>query len=423
MTDSSSARRQQVSLFGLLGTLYLVQGLPFGFVTQALPVVLRQEGVELSKVTLASAVALPWALKFLWAPWVDAARPPWWGRRFGIIIPMIWCASLAMALLGSLGVRELAWFMAIAVALNFFAATQDIATDGLAVERLTPRLRGLGNAVQIIGYRVGMFIGGGLILVLMDYWGSKPAIWSTSGILLTCSLIALIYALRENHGEAPSAPRPEASSRGALGRALRSPSTLAWLAAIGIYKLGDALAQGVLKPFLVDGGLGLAEIGQLVGTWGFSASILGALIGGWLARYLPRSTALLVFGILQAASIWPYVALDGQTLSMSSGYLWTACIFEHFAGSLSSVILFTIMMDRCRPAHTGDDYTLQTCAQLLIGGSAQMLSGSFAQHLGYADFFATATFISLVGVVVAWWVYRWGEPEFAAAQMRGDEDG
>ena len=52
------------------------------------------------------------------------------------------------------------------VLLNLLAATQDIATDGLAVDMLEPPERGLANGVQVAGYRVGMIVGGGALLIL-----------------------------------------------------------------------------------------------------------------------------------------------------------------------------------------------------------------------------------------------------------------
>ena len=56
---------------GLLGCLYFSQGLPFGFFTQALPVLLRKQGFSLGQIGLSSLLVVPWALKFLWAPAVD----------------------------------------------------------------------------------------------------------------------------------------------------------------------------------------------------------------------------------------------------------------------------------------------------------------------------------------------------------------
>ena len=72
----------------LLASLYLSQGLPFGFLTQAVPVLLRQAGASLTSIGDTSILMLPWLLKVLWAPQVDR----WWsarvGRRRSWILPM-----------------------------------------------------------------------------------------------------------------------------------------------------------------------------------------------------------------------------------------------------------------------------------------------------------------------------------------------
>src|ERR1044071_9782773 len=56
----------------LLIALYLAQGLPFGFCTLAMPVLLREAGHSLTTGAISlSLVSLPWLLKFLWAPFLD----------------------------------------------------------------------------------------------------------------------------------------------------------------------------------------------------------------------------------------------------------------------------------------------------------------------------------------------------------------
>ena len=55
----------------LLASLYCAQGLPSGLVAHSLPVLLRQNGVDLALIGLLKLLALPWLLKVLWAPWID----------------------------------------------------------------------------------------------------------------------------------------------------------------------------------------------------------------------------------------------------------------------------------------------------------------------------------------------------------------
>lgn len=65
--------------FLLLLTLYAARGLPFGFFTQALPVIMRQQEYALRVIGLSHLLALPCALKWLWAPLCDRLYHKRWG--------------------------------------------------------------------------------------------------------------------------------------------------------------------------------------------------------------------------------------------------------------------------------------------------------------------------------------------------------
>ena len=145
-----------VGRFTLLGTLYFAQGLPFGFFVQALPVLLRAAGVSLSAIGFSGLLVLPWALKFLWAPVIDRRWWPRLGRRRSWILAMQLAGTVVLAAIAVVpGADALPALMTAMFVLNLIAATQDIATDGLAVELLPPGERGFANGLQVAGYRVG----------------------------------------------------------------------------------------------------------------------------------------------------------------------------------------------------------------------------------------------------------------------------
>ena len=81
-------RGLRLDRLGILWTLYFVQGLPFGFQATALPVYLRSSGMSLAGVGLATALALPWSLKPLWAPLIDRYGSARLGRRKSWILPL-----------------------------------------------------------------------------------------------------------------------------------------------------------------------------------------------------------------------------------------------------------------------------------------------------------------------------------------------
>ena len=76
---------QQV--YVLLFSLYWAQGLPVGFMTHALPVILRAQGVSLAQIGGFGLLMLPWSIKILWAPFVDRHGLSSFGHYRSWILP------------------------------------------------------------------------------------------------------------------------------------------------------------------------------------------------------------------------------------------------------------------------------------------------------------------------------------------------
>lgn len=402
--------REAALSLGLLGSLYFCQGLPFGFFTQSLPVVLRKAGLSLGTIGLTSLLALPWALKFLWAPLVDRHALPGVGRRKSWIVPLqLGAVGILAVLAASSQARALPALLGAVVLLNLVAATQDIATDGLAIDRLAPGQRGLANGLQVAGYRVGMIAGGGLLLVVHDRLGPAGTFAAMAGLT---ALATLPIAFARDRPAAP--PEPTLAPPRATVHFLRRPGAGRLLALIVVYKAGDAFATGMLRPFLADAGLSLAQIGWLVGTVGFVAGLLGALCGGALVNRLGRRNALVAFGLLQAAAVAGYAALAVGSPGLVA--LHALCAAEHFAGGMATAALFTCMMDWCARETGATDYTVQASAVVIATGVASALAGFSAQALGYLGHFCLAALLALGAVVV---VARAFPGALARAPIRG----
>ena len=392
------SRGSTAQKLGLLSALYFSQGLPFGFFTQALPVMLREQGFSLSAIGLSSALALPWALKFLWAPIVDRHHMPALGRRRSWILPLQAAAAVLLTALAlSAGYQHMALLLGAVFVLNLISATQDIATDGLAVDMLRPGERGLANGVQVAGYRVGMIVGGGALLILFDTLGAANTFLAMSGLLALAS--APVWFAREAPRQRAASDAGGTDEGSSIWQFLRRPQMMAVLALIVSYKLGDAFATAMLRPFLSDLGLEMADIGWLLGTVGFVSGLLGALAGGALVNGLGRKRSLLVFGALQAASVAGYAYLAAAT-APTLLELYLLCGFEHFAGGMATAALFTCMMDWSAPDTAATDYTIQASAVVIATGVASMLAGFSAQGLGYLGHFSLAALLALASLAV-----------------------
>ncbi|MCB9763179.1 MAG: MFS transporter [Alphaproteobacteria bacterium] len=422
-----------------LGALYLVQGLPYGFQAKALPLYLRANGVSLEAIGFATALALPWMLKALWAPLVDRFTLPWLGRRRTWILPMQagMAVTAGVAMFAPLP-EQLGLLMGLIFAMNLFAATQDIAVDGWAVDLLGEADLGPANAAQVVGYKVGMLLSGGLLV-----WGagqlaqgvsaaSHPAlIWLSAGdgfralFGVMAALIVAVFGLVLATPEAPPPPdaAPPETTRDllrTLWRALRLPGMGLALLFIATYKIGESIIDVMYKPFLVDAGFSTAQLGLWLGTWGMVASLSGSAVGGWLAT---RTTLLRAVGLAAVLRVLPELGqvwmaasagpLDGDGPALAEGAVIGITCAEHFFGGLLTTAMFAWMMKQVDRRIGATHYTLLASVEVFGKAPAAWLSGKLAAAVGY-----TATFAIGAALGVAYLALLWPLGQREAARRR-----
>ncbi|QDG51441.1 MFS transporter [Persicimonas caeni] len=398
---SQLTRRQR---FGLLAVLYFSQGVPFGLFMQALPVILREGGFSLEAIGFSSLLALPWGLKFLWAPWVDRAPVEGLPRRKGWLVPIQLVTVAVFVVLALLDVSaELYWLLGAVFVVNFLNATQDIATDGLAVDVLEVDERGAGNGLQVGGYRLGMIAGGAGVLVLIELAGWTVGLLVCASILLAAllPLLAVREDLQVDGGGADAQTQKYwAKLAGFFDR------SWSWhvLGVAVAFKFGEGFAGGMLRPMLVDQAYSMADIGWMLGGVGFAFGLLGAGAGGLIGDRLRRGQALVASVVVQVLG----VALFVPMALVEPGVLQASVLIavEHFASGVATVVLFACMMDWTRREHTGTDYTVLASAVVISTGVAHALSGVSANHLGYAGHFGLAVALTLAGGVGSLWLFR-----------------
>ena len=142
---------------------------------------------------------------------------------------------------------------------------------------------------------------------------------------------------------------------------------------------------------------------------GATAGVLGAFVGGASLLRLGRRQSLLAFGALQALGLAGYLWVVAGVQSIL--VLGAIVYFEQFADGLSTVALFTLMMDRCRAHTPGTDYSLQASLMVLVTGMAATVGGVFTDSFGYAAVFATAAALTLLALVPAMLFFRRAGPD------------
>jgi MFS family permease len=411
------ANRLSSKLF-VLSVLYFVQGLPYGFQLVALPVYLRAEGMSLTGIGLASALSLPWSLKVIWGPAVDRWGSERLGRRRSWILPLQ--AALGAVCAVAAFVEPSAGLMALMVlvlAMNLFASTLDVAVDGLAVDLLRPHELGYGNIAQVVGYKVGILTGGGVLV-----WASGRIGWNglfliMSGLVFLSLIVTLMFrepgssreiepeGVDDGVDDGETGPPPTmAGVIDLLVRSFRTRGALWILLFIGTYKLGESMADAMFKPFLYDAGFTAEQIGLWVGTWGLVFSLLGSVVGGLLASRIGVVRAVAVTASLRALAVggeW-WLSLVDPTAGKVIGVVAAE---QLFGGALTTA-MFAFMMSRVDRRIGATHYTLFATVEVTGKLMATWISGILADATGYPTLFGTATVFAIAFLALLWPITR-----------------
>jgi MFS transporter, putative signal transducer len=377
-----------------------------GVTFSALPSVLRDRGLHLDQIGLTYLAVLPWVLKFLWAPAIERYRLPSTGpsRSRSIVLIGGLISAVCFVLAAVIGPTNFAPLMAIFIVVAFAASTVDIACDGHAVESLSERYHGWGNAAQVGGAYLGSAIGSGLFLVLV-----ARVDWIQAMIVMAVLLLLLGLPFVLSPAITPVDAR---SHRPSLRDALRRTEMRKGLALAALYAVSQKWGLAMLGPFLVDSGLDLDSLGIVNGAGGMILGFGCALLGGALVRSWGARAIMVLALVLQA------LTLSGLAAAAWNGGTSQLLLLGLALGSSSAIMalgfvaLYAQFMTLSDPRQAGIDFTLLQCMDALVSMIGGIGAGWIAQHFGYSACFGLAAFLVILAITpVALLTVRSGSSE------------
>jgi PAT family beta-lactamase induction signal transducer AmpG len=376
-----------------VAALAFASGFPFGLFNELMPVLLRAGGASLAQIGLLSTLSLPWALKFLWAPAVDrlGTRRRWIaGSQLGLALVLLLMAWSGAAIGPS--------YFGLLLALVALSATQDIAVDAYTIELMDRSELGPANGARVTAYRMGMIVAGGVLVA-----ASAPLGWTA--VLLVAAAVFLAAAAVSGFLPATRSERPVHET---VLEPLRELLARPGIAAAGLFiltfKLGDLALTPMVKPFWLDSGYSVQQIGWVQTTLGVGASIVGAIVGGAATRRLGAFHALWVLGLVQALSNLTYyaAALAGAPVPL----MYTAAVVEQFTGGMGTAAFLTFLMTVSARRFAATQFALLSALYRLGGIGAGALSGVLAERLGYSSYFLLTFGLALPAFALLPWISR-----------------
>jgi PAT family beta-lactamase induction signal transducer AmpG len=353
LSNSTSLRMTAFSV------LYFAQGVPIGLFTIALPPYLIAQGADAGDVAALIAITgLPWAFKLIAGPFMDRFAFPHMGRRRPWVLLAQLGLTLSILLLAGLvdPAEQLGSLITIGFVINAFAATQDVAVDGMAIDTLPLNERGRANAFMAFGQVAGFSAFGALNGFLLTHYGlTATALASATVVGLILGFVTLT---RERTGErllpwtAGGAPVVEQQPQQSflvifkdLARALLLPMSLLLIGVEFLSRMAAGVTVSILPVIAVqDLGYSAAQYSYWIGLAGGIAAVVGVFFGPLIDRF--GAQRLLMGALIGNALITLLFALT-TTMWGSHTFIASMLVVGQIFGQVFFVAVIAIFMGMC----------------------------------------------------------------------------
>lgn len=404
----------------------IATGIPWVLIVSTLNAWLAEVGINKATIGLLSSLVFPYALKFLWAPAIDQFSIPILSRLIGhkkawllTIQPLL---ALAIIILGCTDPIENIYQTAIcALLVSFLAATQEIIINYYRITILSQSEQGTGASVQTFGLKVGSVICSGFLLFIIDYLCKNQNLckdfinwrigFTAVGFAIILTSIPVLFlkeplkeASRKSHKNYKTWAKAnfeiiKAIFISPLGDFRQKKHYLLILFFIISYRLCDYSIASMINPFLIELGFSLTEIGLIVKSFGFLASLLGTILSGILSYYLSIYRALLIAGVLamSANAMFIIQAKVGYNLEVLYFTIGLGRVF----GSLASTILVIYMSGLCRSSkYPATQYSLFSSVSNASRVLLPIIAGATASLVNWVTFFGISIILGIPSLIL-----------------------
>ena len=397
MFNSISSKKLSLGTFFCL---YIAQMVPSSFLMTALQVIMREGQYSLATIGLLNLVRLPWTIKFLWSPFIDRHCVTVGDYKRTIVTTEL-IYAVALLATGLINVHSEITLVIILTCISMLAsATQDIATDALAILAFKKYDHSMLNSMQSMGAFGGAVIGGGLLLILLKSYGWNVVV-PCLALFVTMMIIPLLL---NTHIRIENEKPRERAKWTDIFRFFTRKQIWPQLGFLMLYYMGIIGILSMLRPYLVDKGYDMKEIGFLTGIVGTTASFIMAWFSGVLIRRIGIHKArIIIAGLIILAPVY-FLAMtftDFNKVAFVMGIIYIQACY-----GLATVVLYTSAMRCVRPGREGTDFTIQIVISHISGLLVAVLAGTVAHLFAYRGLYIAETAVAIISLIYVLIAFR-----------------
>lgn len=380
-------------------------GLTLILVTGTLATYLTQSHASIKTISLFSLCTLPYAIKYLFTPFIRINRIPYLSQRYGNnrawILMALFVIFLMTLWMGSISLTSPNAFIHLFIVTLFtviFSAINDTALAEYQIELLTKQDFGHGMASYSMGFRLGMITGGSVALYIAAIVNWHAAYYLMATFILI-GIVAVIFQPSAKKND--SLPHKYFSFQEIMLpiKNLLSQSKSFWIILLILcFNFSDNMLTMMINPFLLKTGFKLSEIGFWQGNVGGILSIAGGFVGGiLLSRYhlfyvlalsmllLSSNNALLI--LLASEKI--------QTLTSMNLIFHIQSMVGNLTTGISAAAYVALISSQCKSPYIASHNALLTSLTALAKIIFIIMSGYLITKFGWLNCFIFITLFSL----------------------------
>ena len=384
-------------------SIYIAQQIPMSFFATLIPVIMRQEKFSLATISLVITILkLPWILKFLWSPMVDKFNVTIKDYKRWIILSELVFAAFILAVAFFDLHTSFYIILTLVILACFASANGDIAADGLATQAFERKDKSMLNSMQSMGHFGGAVIGSGVLL-----WIYRQTGWTNLTPFIALFVVIAILPLFFNRGINITRDHSVAKKVGMndILHFFTQPGIWKQVIFLLLYYVSMIGTLTILRPFLVDLGFDIKQIGTMIGFFGSITGLIAAFVGGLIIRKIGRHHARIIFAILIVFTTL-YFYLISKNAHPEIQLLYIGIILLWGSYGMAAVLVYTLAMDCARKGREGTDFTIQIVLAQLSGIIIVNISGKVADHFGYSNLFLFEFHLALVSLLYVLIVFR-----------------
>jgi PAT family beta-lactamase induction signal transducer AmpG len=408
-------------------SMYFAQGIPYGLMNIAVPAWLASEGVGAGQIaSFLAVIILPWAFKLLSGPLMDryqflamGSRRPWvLGAQLGMTL------SFFSLILVENPAEQIGLLMILGLLINVFAATQDVAVDGMAIDVTPVNEQGRLNGFMVFGKAIGWGLTSAVTGTMLVKFGLGVTAIAAAAVQAVVLLGFMLTLERRGERRLPWSSGDSVTERRAadsFGKLVKGLNTVLW-SRVSLILMAIMLLDGfiggyghALMPIAAINLFGFTtpEWSQLVAVMGLAGAAVALGLGPMIDRFGAKRMLILTISLV---AIHAFLLAQTQYLWENTTYVKVMLSAWVLLGPVTMVCMIALAMTICSSATSATQFAIYMSLANLGSSAGSKTYGVIAEQTSYVEAYLLLGAITVAMIAII--LFHRHKPETSTGRKR-----